>query len=80
MAGRIEFLITSFGIVNPFVQSGHIRPIASMSDARRPQFPDVPTMPELGYPDLKISTSVQFGTFRRESRTLRRLHAAITRR
>ncbi len=78
VAGRIEFLITSFGIINPFVQSGHIRPIASMSDARRPQFPDVPTMPELGYPDLKISTwvglSAPSGT---PEPILRRLHAAM---
>ena len=78
VAGRIEFLITSFGIINPFVQSGHVRPIASMSGARRPQFPDVPTMSELGYPDLKISTwvglSAPSGT---PEPILRRLNAAM---
>ena len=78
VAGRIEFLVTSFGIINPFVQSGHVRPIASMADTRRPQFPDIPTMSELGYPDLKISTwvglSAPVGT---PEPILRRLNAAM---
>jgi tripartite-type tricarboxylate transporter receptor subunit TctC len=58
VAGRIQFLFTSVGISLPFIASGAIRPIATTSATRRPQMPDVPTMIELGYPDVKILTWV----------------------
>jgi tripartite-type tricarboxylate transporter receptor subunit TctC len=78
VAGRIQFLITSFGLTIPFIESGNIRPIASMSDTRRAKLPNVPTMPELGYPDLKLSTwvglSAPAGT---PEPVLDRLHDAV---
>jgi len=56
VAGRIQFLFTSVGITLPFIASGAMRPIATTSATRRPQMPQVPTMIELGRPEVKIVT------------------------
>jgi tripartite-type tricarboxylate transporter receptor subunit TctC len=34
------------------VQSGKFRPLAVVADARLPEYPDVPTMKEAGFPDV----------------------------
>jgi tripartite-type tricarboxylate transporter receptor subunit TctC len=37
------------------IAAGKIKPIALVNDARLPEFPDVPTMREVGYPDVGTS-------------------------
>lgn len=38
----------------PFVRSGQIRPILVLGEKRSPDFPNIPTVGEIGYPDLGI--------------------------
>jgi tripartite-type tricarboxylate transporter receptor subunit TctC len=40
----------------PHIRSGVLRPIAISSAARVPELPGVPTMVELGYPELVVTT------------------------
>lgn len=50
VAGRVDMFIIDFAPAAPFIKSGAIRPIATTGTARYPEFPDVPTFKELGYP------------------------------
>ena len=38
------------------IKAGRIRGIGMMSAKRHPQFPDIPTMAEQGYPGMEVST------------------------
>lgn len=55
---RIQFLLTSYASVRPFVESGKVRVIAAGSRERSPTLKDVPSIPESGYPVLAMETSV----------------------
>ena len=55
---RIQFLLTSYASVRPFVESGKVSIIAAGSRSRSPALKDVPSIPELGYPILAMETSV----------------------
>ena len=37
------------------MKAGRVRPLAIASDTRLPQYPDVPTMSEVGFPGVKAS-------------------------
>ncbi len=52
--GNIQFSSGGYATVLPFVQSGTIRPLAVISDTRNPNFPDVPTTVEAGYPSVVL--------------------------
>lgn len=54
IAGRIDFMID--GATINLVQGGKLRALAVAFPKRWPTQPDVPTMMELGYPDVTIST------------------------
>ena len=49
-------MIVSLQTVAPYVQSGKLRMLAVMSGERSEAFPDVPTLKELGLPDLEVDT------------------------
>jgi tripartite-type tricarboxylate transporter receptor subunit TctC len=55
LAGQLDVMFPSISDVLSFLQSGKLRAIAVMSDARLKQIPDVPTMAELGYPGVTSS-------------------------
>lgn len=52
--GRIDVLVHALGVIMPQVQSGRARLLAVASDARVPLAPDVPTVTEAGYPELRM--------------------------
>lgn len=52
MAGEIPVVSISMGTLAPLAQSGKVRILASFDPQRNPLYPDVPTLNELGYPDL----------------------------
>jgi tripartite-type tricarboxylate transporter receptor subunit TctC len=52
LAGRIDFIIQNPSNVTPNVQSGELRALAVTAKTRLKELPDVPTMTELGYPQV----------------------------
>jgi tripartite-type tricarboxylate transporter receptor subunit TctC len=58
IAGETQLTVISSLLAAPHVASGKLRPLAIGSLTRDPQFPDVPTMKELGYPDVEAVTWV----------------------
>ncbi len=50
-AGRVGFLMGAATSTAPLMKSGALRALAIRSEKRSPQFPDIPTLKELGYPD-----------------------------
>ncbi len=54
IAGRLDFMIFNPSGIIPNVQSGQLRLLAVTSKSRFPSLPDVPTMAELGYPEVDL--------------------------
>jgi tripartite-type tricarboxylate transporter receptor subunit TctC len=63
LAGQLDVMFPSISDVLSFLQAGKLRAIAVMSDTRLKQIPDVPTMAELGYPD--VTSSIWTGLYTR---------------
>ena len=59
--GHVDFAITSIVSAVQPVQNKLIRTIATFGDKRDPDFPDVPTLVDLGYKDVHFSTRLGFG-------------------
>ena len=53
--GNGDIQVSWFNITNPvgMMKAGRVRPLAISADARLPQYPDVPTMAEVGFPGVK---------------------------
>jgi tripartite-type tricarboxylate transporter receptor subunit TctC len=60
LAGRIDAMFASWALARPHVQSGGARPIAVTGTQRYAAIPDVPTLTELGLPDLWVRESLGF--------------------
>jgi tripartite-type tricarboxylate transporter receptor subunit TctC len=56
IGGHVQATVAALQTMAPFVKSGKLRMLAVLSEERSPAFPDVPTMKELGYPDLVVDT------------------------
>src|SRR5262249_4795435 len=54
LAGRLDFMIFNPSGILPNVQSGQLRLLAVTSKSRFPSLPDVPTMAEVGYPEVDL--------------------------
>jgi tripartite-type tricarboxylate transporter receptor subunit TctC len=54
VAGRVGFLMGTATSVIELMKSGSLRCLAISSDKRSPQFPDIPTLKELGYPNASF--------------------------
>jgi tripartite-type tricarboxylate transporter receptor subunit TctC len=52
--GDVHFYFNSTGGATPQVAAGTMKPLAVDGDQREPNFPDVPTLKELGHPDVKL--------------------------
>ena len=56
MRGEVEFVGPCLSNFVPYLQEGKtapVRPIVTIDQKRSPDFPDVPTIGEIGYPDLE---------------------------
>jgi tripartite-type tricarboxylate transporter receptor subunit TctC len=58
--GRIDVFVHALGVIMPQVQSGRARLLAVASEARVPLAPDVPTVTEAGFPELRMDGVVGF--------------------
>lgn len=56
MGGHVQASVVALQTAAPHVQGGKMRMLAVMSAERSPTFPDVPTMRELGLPDVVVNT------------------------
>ena len=56
IAGRVDFLFSSPISAFAYVQDGRLRALGITGEARSPIFPDIPTLTELGFPNLQLST------------------------
>ena len=56
IAGHINFGLPVLGSVASHLRSGALVPLAHSAGARVPEYPDVPTLKEVGYPDLTTTT------------------------
>ena len=55
LSGQIQIMCEATTILLPLIQAGKLRPLAVMSTERLPELPDVPTVAEIGLPDLLVS-------------------------
>jgi tripartite-type tricarboxylate transporter receptor subunit TctC len=55
VAGQIQIMIDGTGPLLPFIKDGKIRALAVTGKTRSPDFPELPTMIESGYPDYVLS-------------------------
>lgn len=51
MGNHLDFAIVDMGGVAPLVKAGTVRALAVSGETRHPEFPDVPTIKESGYPE-----------------------------
>ncbi|WP_157667436.1 Bug family tripartite tricarboxylate transporter substrate binding protein [Comamonas serinivorans] len=56
VAGHIQVLFDATSSLGPFVKDGRVRALAITAAKRSPQFPDVPTLVELGYPSIEVNS------------------------
>lgn len=56
LAGNFEVMFDGMGASAAQIRAGRIRGIGLMAAHRHPQFPDIPTMAEQGYPGMEVST------------------------
>ncbi|SPU51277.1 Bug family tripartite tricarboxylate transporter substrate binding protein [Bordetella trematum] len=52
VAGQVPIMIDTYFTFRPFIESGKVKPWATLGQGRSPLLPDVPTMVELGYPEV----------------------------
>jgi len=52
IAGNVPVMFDSLPSAAPHIKAGKVSALAVSGETRSPAFPDVPTMKELGYPDL----------------------------
>jgi tripartite-type tricarboxylate transporter receptor subunit TctC len=55
LAGQVATSIYPIGTPLPYVQTGSLRALATTGPLRSPLLPDVPTVRELGYPQLELT-------------------------
>ena len=79
LAGEIEVLPVTVASIAGLVKAGKLKALAVTATSRVPQMPDVPTMPELGYPDIVMGQwNGVFGPAALPRAVVSKLHKAIT--
>ena len=55
LAGEVELTIAATSVLSPHLKSGKLRALATVALRRLAKYPDIPTLVELGYPELGIT-------------------------
>jgi tripartite-type tricarboxylate transporter receptor subunit TctC len=78
LAGRVQTMFDNVAVMLPYVQRGEVLALAVTSAKRSPLLPEVPTMRELGLPEVEIEGwFVVLGPAGVPDAVAQRLHAAI---
>jgi len=56
VTGRVQFMTLGLILAEPHIKAGKLRALAVLDAKRHAHLPDVPSVTELGYPDLVMST------------------------
>lgn len=56
VGGQVDFMVDNMITAKPMIEAGRLRALAVFSEGRSPLMPDVPTVAELGYPQLTGGT------------------------
>ncbi|HEY7945558.1 MAG TPA: tripartite tricarboxylate transporter substrate binding protein [Casimicrobiaceae bacterium] len=56
LSGVVPVYFSYIGTVEPFLRSGKLKPLAIATDKRAINWPDVPTVAELGYKDFAVTS------------------------
>ena len=56
LGNEVQFILDNLVIILPHIQAGKVRALAVANDQRLPQLPDVPTLAEVGYPQLNLTS------------------------
>ena len=79
LGGEVEILPVTVAWIAGLVKAGQLKALAVTQKSRVPMLPDVPTMPELGYPDIVMGQwNGVFGPAALPQRVIAELHKAIT--
>ena len=79
LAGEMEILPVTVASIAGLVKAGKLKALAVTQKSRVPLLPDVPTMPELGYPDIVMGQwNGVFGPAALPRPVVLKLHKAIT--
>ncbi len=54
LGGRVQLMISSYGMYKGQVDAGRVRIVAILGNKRHPALPDIPTAVEQGWPDLVV--------------------------
>ena len=55
LGGHVDVTATGFGFVGSDIRSGSLVGLVTTSAQRLPDFPDIPTMAEMGFPDVALN-------------------------
>jgi tripartite-type tricarboxylate transporter receptor subunit TctC len=58
VGGQLDFTWAPLPLVEPFIKNGRLRPLAVTGRARMTALPDVPTLTELGHPDMDMNLMI----------------------
>jgi tripartite-type tricarboxylate transporter receptor subunit TctC len=56
LTGRVQFMTLGLILAEPHIKTGQLKGLAILDPARHPHLPAVPSVVELGHPDLVMST------------------------
>jgi len=56
LTARVQFMTLGLILAEPHIKAGKLKALAVLDAKRHPHLPDVPSVAELGYPDLVMST------------------------
>lgn len=55
LGGHVDVTATGFGYVGPDIKAGNLIGLATTATQRLPEFPDIPTMAEKGFPQVELN-------------------------